>query len=259
MEPITSTRNEKILLCHSLHRRKGREETGLFLVEGLRLCEECLKRAPETVEFLLYGERLADHPILLNAKEKGIPMFPVSEAAQKKASDSQQSQGILLVAHMPHRADRQSQLGGDVLALSGIADPGNMGAILRSAWAFGIRDVLMDDGCVDAYNPKVVRSGMGAHFSIQLHQVENLLVALQGLQKQAYTIIGGDMDGTPGGSSTQEKRCIVIGGEAEGLSPEIKLCCDRLYSIPMVGGADSLNAAVAAGILMDRLLNRSDG
>ncbi len=246
---ITSLTNEKVKLTRSLHRRRGRERERLFIVEGVRLCEEVL-RAGITPALLFYtpevaaGERVTR---LLEAfADVGKRGMAVSEEVMRAISDTQTPQGLLAVVPIWEKPSKKGLL----LIVDRLRDPGNLGTILRSAWAAGVGQVVTTKGTVDIYSPKVVRGAMGAHFHISLapdkewKEIESLLEERQVLLAHARGEVAYDEVDWSGPSA------LIIGGEAEGASEEAKRFVHRRVYIPMPGGAESLNAAVAASIIL---------
>lgn len=253
MEPITSVKNDTIALFHSLLEKKGRRIHGLFSAEGTRLVGECVARIPKRISMLLYTQELEEHPVVAAARLAGVPLRCCTPHCMKKATDSQNSQGVVCAIHLPGRVEDEPR--GNLLALDGISDPGNLGTILRTAWAFGVSRVYLGEGCADVYAPKVVRSGMGAHFVLQLVSCGSLGPLLEEVKAQGYQVIGAHLKGKSGNLPLNGLRCVVIGSEARGMSKETAAACTHLYRIPMEGAAESLNAAVAAGIMMDRVFH----
>jgi TrmH family RNA methyltransferase len=253
MEPITSVKNETIALFHSLLEKKGRRVHGLYLAEGTRLVGECVARIPQRISMLLYTQELEEHSVVKAARLAGVPLRCCAEHCMKKATDSQNSQGIACAIRLPEPPTNAPD--GNLLALDGISDPGNLGTILRTAWAFGVSRVYLGEGCADVYAPKVVRAGMGAHFVLQLVPCDSLGPLLEEIKPQGYQVIGAHLKGKSGSLTLGGRRCVVMGSEARGMSEKTAAACTHLYRIPMEGEAESLNAAVAAGIMMDRIFH----
>lgn len=247
---ITSLTNPQIKGVKRLHRQKGRQQTRRFLVEGLRLVEEAL-RAGHVPALMFYTPRLQNsargRELMALAKEASVRPALVSDQVMRATATTTTPPSVLAVVPMPILPwpERLTML----LILDRLRDPGNLGSTLRTAEAAGVDGVLLSPGTVDAYNPKVVRGGMGAHFrsSIRAATWPEIERATQGLQIWLAEVGGGTpyykVDWLP-------PAAIIIGGEAEGASAKArKLTNDRLC-IPMPGGAESLNAAVAAGIIL---------
>ena len=246
---ITSLANEKVKLARSLHRRRGREKERLFIAEGVRLCEEVL-RAGIIPAFLFYTPDVAAEERVARLLEAfadlGKRGMAVSEEVMRAISDTQTPQGVLAVVPISERPPREGLL----LIVDRLRDPGNLGTILRSAWAAGMGQVVTTKGTVDIYGPKVVRGAMGAHFHLSLapdkewKDIEPLLAERQVLLADARGEVAyHEVDWS-------KPSALIIGGEAEGASEGAKRLAQKRVYIPMPGRAESLNAAVAASIML---------
>ena len=191
----------------------------------------------------------------LRLAERGIPLLDVDEAAFATAADTESPQGVLVVAEQPP-VGVESVLTGDgpgrLLVLDGVQDPGNAGTMLRTAAAFGASAVIALPGTVDLWSAKVVRGAMGAHFRLPVaHATWD--EAERALAAGGAALWGADMDGDPldgVASSIPERLALAIGNEGAGLSERVRAAADRLVSIPIAAAVESLNAGVAAGILL---------
>lgn len=246
---ITSLANEKVKLARSLHRRRGREKERLFIAEGVRLCEE-VSRAGVTPALLFYTPEVAAEERVTRLLEAfahvGRRGTAVSEEVMCAISDTQTPQGVLAVVPILEKPPGEGLL----LIVDRLRDPGNLGTILRSAWAAGVGQVVTTKGTVDIYSPKVVRGAMGAHFYLSLaadkewREIESLLEERRVLLADARGEVAyHEVDWSP-------PSALIIGGEAEGASEEAQRLAHRSVYIPMPGGAESLNAAVAASIML---------
>jgi TrmH family RNA methyltransferase len=246
---ITSLANEKVKLARLLHRRRGREKERLFIVEGVRLCEEAW-RAGVIPALLFYTPEVAAEERVMRLLEAFADVAKrgmiVSEEVMRAISDTQTPQGLLAVVPISEKPPGEGLL----LIVDRLRDPGNLGTILRSAWAAGVGRVVTTKGTVDIYSPKVVRGAMGAHFHLSLapdrewKEIEPLLEERQALLADARGQVAyHEVDWTL-------PSALIIGGEAEGASEEAKRLAHKRAYIPMPGGAESLNAAVAASIIL---------
>ena len=246
---LTSTKNPRIQHIRALQARaRTRREYGQFVVEGVRLVEEALQVGWRP-ELLLYTADLSPRGLeLIDAfQESGSQVQPVSPAVMRAASDTQTPQGILAVLPIP---TSELPAKADFLVLADqMRDPGNLGTILRTALAAQVDAVLLPPGSVDPFSPKVVRSAMGAHFRLPILQLgwRQIYAALKPVH--AYLADSG-----AGQAYTQANLrtplALVIGSEAAGARPQAIKASDSRLHIPMPGNAESLNAAVAAAILM---------
>lgn len=245
-EQISSVKNEYIKQLSRLNTASGRRESGLFLVEGQKLCMEVIQSGFK-IESMLITERAAESFDL--SKFDGRILF-ISEPVAKKLSSMDTPPGIFAVAHQNDSIPADNPR--FILALDHISDPSNLGAILRSAEAFGVDAIYLSDGCVDLYSPKVIRAAMGSAFRASV-QKGNLPAYLKEQKKQGYHIMGAGLDRNfklLGDISFSEPTIMIIGNEANGLTEEVMNCCDHGVFIPMLGKNESLNAAVAASIIL---------
>jgi TrmH family RNA methyltransferase len=250
---ITSVHNPRVQAISKLQKQaKVRREKQAFVIEGVRLAQEALQAGGEA-QFLLFTDQL-DKPgmdLVADFSARGVQVEQVTETVMNAISETETPQGIMVVLSLlklPIPEDPDF-----VLVLDGIRDPGNLGTILRTAMAGGVQTVLLAPGSVDAFAPKVVRAGMGAHFRLPVHQPGwdgiNQVLRAPGSKMRIYLA-----DSTAGISYSQvdlrSPVAIIVGGEASGAGSESAALADELVHIPMPGGSESLNAAVAAGILI---------
>jgi TrmH family RNA methyltransferase len=251
---ITSLQNDKVKLIRGLlSSKKDRYESELYVIEGVRLAEEALKSGVQP-EFVLYTSQLSERGqiIIRSLAARKIESEEITPDLLDRISDTQVSQGILLVVQ-----SSQTRLGNSlnlVLALDQIRDPGNLGTLLRSAAGLGIQAVLLTPGSTDAYAPKVLRSGMGAHFKLKIASMsqEEILTFCKHTNKPALDILLADSG--KGKICWEEDLtrplCLVIGGEAGGVTEDLRQLIDASLHIPMLDNTESYNAAVAGSILM---------
>lgn len=246
MERITSLQNEYIKQLCRLHSASARKESGLFLAEGRKVCEEAI-RSGLTVERCLVTEKESHSPLLAGLEDKTIL---VADHVAKKLSTMDTVPGIFMVLRQKEYQPKKDPL--FILALDHLADPSNLGAILRSAEAFGADLVFLSDGCVDFYSPKVLRAAMGSVFRVPVKR-GSLPDFIAQLKQQNYTILGAGLDRNyrelPD-ISFDKPTMMIIGNESNGITEEINALCDHGVFIPMLGQNESLNAAVAASILL---------
>ncbi|MBO4848521.1 MAG: RNA methyltransferase [Clostridia bacterium] len=245
---ITSARNDKIKEIRSLASKKGRRETGLHLIEGERLVLDVLASGivPDTV---LVAEWNTTAGAKLEAL--GVPYIEVTAEVMKAASDTDSPQGVLAAVRTPDTLPPEEYPRGLIVCLDRIQDPGNLGTVLRTADAFGAAGVLVGEGSVDPFMPKAVRAAMGSTYHVPVWQGE-LKTELRRLREQGFGLICGHLAGSGELPDLPRDRALVIGNEANGVSPETAEEC-FLYRLPMKGRAESLNAAVAAAILIYKL------
>ena len=246
METITASGNPVVKRMKALSDSKGRREQGAFLVEGEVMIGEALMSGLTPVEALSETET----PLLSRLISAGADVRLCSRHILETVCDTKTPQGVCCSFRLPETGaiPEGAHL---VLALDGVQDPGNMGTILRTADAAGWQGAYLSDRCADVYSPKVQRSAMGSGFRVGTVRT-NLVRRLTELKKEGWKVIVSALDGAPLYENEEggEKLVLVIGNEARGVTPEVQALADIRVKIPMRGKAESLNAAVAAGILM---------
>jgi len=241
--------NAELKHIRSLHNKKGRYTYGQYIIEGRRLFQEAIL-TNELLHLAYYTENFQNsYPNLVNDIIKKCPTKKIKATEMKTVSTTETPSGILGICTIPDNYRPKDQLAGNWLFLDNISDPGNMGTLLRTAAWFGINKISLTGDCVDIYNPKVVRSGMGAHFNINC--------MLDSKLKQfatTHTIIAADQHGH---NLTQIEIStpwvIVLGSEAHGISKNTRKCIKHFIAIPRIGAGESLNVAVAGGVMMAQL------
>ncbi len=255
---IRDGRMRELTLARDLVRRKARERSGLFVAEGIRTVEALLAsplrvQAVVTCDLLDRTPRGAELPAAIAAR--GLDVVRVTEAEFLSACDTEHPQGVLAIAEPPAYTLDGLALGGSarLLVLDGVQDPGNVGALLRTAAALGAAATVALPGTVDLWNAKVVRSAVGMQFTHPTVSCGEAAFAAYRAGAQ-LALWGADAEGAPVGSVRASGRiALVVGNEGAGLRPSIRQACDALVGIPMTSGAESLNVAVAAGILLHAL------
>lgn len=250
MDKITSTANPVVKRLRSYKDAKARKETGLFLVEGEVMIREALKCGLRPCEALFESET----PVAGALMQAGARVYQASRAAIESAADTKTPQGVCASFEIP--GNRSLHEGARyIVALDGVQDPGNVGTIWRTADAAGFDGILFGKGCADPYSPKVQRAAMGSGFRVPIQECE-LTEELTAYKNRGYSVVTSALDG----SSLYERAPIspkgfilIIGNEARGVSQSVQSISTMRLKIPMRGGAESLNAAVAAGILMYEL------
>ncbi len=251
---ITSTHNPRLQRVRALlNQRDRREDEQVFVIEGVRLIEEAWQ-AGCPLEFVLASSNLTSRgeELRVRLSTAGVIVESVAETVFNRLADTDSPQGLLAVARknplsLPPNWDF-------IVIADELRDPGNLGALLRSAAAAGAQAVILTPGSVDAYSPKVVRAAMGAHFRIAIQQytwaqIETLCHQREeGPARILVTAVSGGQ--TIWQTDLRSPCALVIGSEAAGASPAALRLADELLTIPMPGHFESLNAAVAAGILL---------
>ncbi len=254
---IRSRRNPKIQRVRRLQSSaRARRAARRFVAEGVRLAEEAL-RAGWLPEWVLFTPDLSPRgqAVVAAFREQGVPAFATDPEALAAASATETPQGILLV--LPIRALPLPTEADFLLVVDGVRDPGNLGTILRTAWAAGVEAALLTPDSADPFNPKVVRAGMGAHFRLPLRREPWESLRKHLTHQQVYVAAA---DGALPYTHMPARRpiALVVGGEAEGVGPRLRRFAHQTVAIPMPGHAESLNAAVAAGILLFEVVRQRE-
>ncbi len=246
---ISSPENSKVKELRSLYRRQVRYRERLFLVEGVRLLQEALAAGYPPRLVLYVPERLAETPrgqALLEQLAASGTAMTTTPAILDSVADTVTPQGVVAAVPMPELPPRPEGL---LLILDTIRDPGNCGTILRTAEAAGVSIVYCAPGTVDPFSPKVVRGGMGAHFRLPMRVADWDEIGSAVARRQLLLADARGQE-TYDHVDWRQPTALIVGGEAEGASPQALELNPTLVSIPMAGGAESLNAAVAAGVLL---------
>ncbi len=250
MEIITSKNNAAIVAAAKLSDKKYRDRTGTFAFEGIKLFSEALCAGISFSRVFVTEAAYEKYKEMLYALPQGV-LTLVSDAVYEKLSFESAPQGIFSVAEYfsPKIRDNTSF----VLLLDGVADPGNFGAILRSAEAFGVDTVYMGKNGADLYNPKTVRACMGSLFRTDVRRTESIRDEIALLKKSGFRIFATALNRDSMDIRNVDfsgKIGFVIGNEGHGVSEEAIAACDGSVIIPMREGPESLNAAVASGVVM---------
>ena len=288
MESITSVNNQRVKEVANLKQKKYRTESGTFFAEGLRAVEEAVQYADVTELFYTEAEagRLdevlkAAGNVPADTKEKsenkknannnnagtakkrneaanGIRMYQVDEKVMAKLSDTKAPQGVLAVIRTPEQNLRQLRPGtasdnnAPVIILDRVQDPGNLGTIIRTADAVGALGLILLEGCVDAYSPKVVRASMGSLFHLPVVQDVTAEEALTWCYRTGYEPAATALKNAQNvyKADISKKMAFLFGNEANGVAEELQAAAETRLFIPMAGLAESMNVAMAAGIIL---------
>lgn len=245
--------NAQIKLLQSLKLKKFRQKYGKYFVEGPKMVEELMLNKPDSID-TVFGT--ADYLEKLSGKANKFKVVEVDERSLKKVSELKTPNQVIAIANLPN-LNKVPQLrpSGVSIFLDRIQDPGNLGTIIRIADWFGIKDVVCSVGTVDAFSPKVIQSTMGAIYRVNVSYTayEDLIGHNDGIQSFGAVLdtgssiysLGDDFSGI-----------LVIGNESQGISSDLQAKLNHLISIPRItaGGSESLNAAVACGIICGQLI-----
>ena len=249
---ITSLTNRAVKAARALHTRKGRNESGFFLAEGLKIVTEAVElgRAPR---LLLHGASAADHPLFRLAAAVSRETIEVTPAILAKISRRDNPQTVLGVFEQRFTtlADLRPAEARCWVALQAVRDPGNLGTIVRTADAAGCGAVILVGDCCDPYSVESVRATMGSIFAVRIARcgVEDFIAWRKGWPG---AVVGALLTATTDFRAVKpgEPTLILMGNEQAGLPPDLEAICDLAVKIPMRGRADSLNLAVATGLMI---------
>lgn len=254
---ISSTTNKQVKYVNALIKKaKLRREEDLFVAEGLRMCQEIPK---ERIHTLYISESFQKNSECgaLTAGVRHVEI--VTDEVFKALSDTQTPQGILALVKQYHytleevtKIHSKSNAPAHLMILERLQDPGNLGTIIRAGEGAGVTGILMDKDTADIYNPKVIRSTMGSVLRVPFVYTDNLKVALTELKRKGIHLYAAHLDGKHSYDKEDYTGNVgfLIGNEGNGLSDEIAAMADTYIRIPMAGRVESLNAAVAASVLM---------
>lgn len=236
----TSLENKKIKELKKLHKKKYRDQIGLFLIEGEHLLEEALKKNLVCEIFYLEGFQ----------KEQIVPVHTVTSTVMKELSELETIPNVIALC----KKKDEVVSGNRILAIDGVQDPGNLGTMIRSAVAFHVDGILLGEDCVDLYNSKTIRATQGMIFHIPIEK-GNLQIKMKEYRSNGCHLYATNVEH---GKSLKciekyEKVCIIMGNEGNGVKEELQALCDELLYIDMNPVCESLNVAVATSIILYEL------
>lgn len=242
---ITSTQNSQFKWVKGLSQKKNRDKENLMVLEGKRLVMHALQLRHKPLAIFVKSDVSFEVPF-------GMPSYELTDSLFDQISDTVHSQGVLAVFDRDVVMQQALRPCRNVLVLDQIQDPGNLGTILRTCDALGIYDVYLIKGSVDPYSPKVLRATMGSIFNLRLHNQQLATELIESLKSRGFQIIGTSLqDSVPLSALNQDwPLAICFGNEGNGLSQDVLEACDQKIRIPMSPDAESLNVAVACGIVL---------
>ena len=250
MQHITSTRNPLVQEARALQLKSEREASGLFLCDGEHMVGEAIRFAPGDVRTVFVQEdRAESYGALLDGLSATVCVVP--EHVMAALSQVKTPQGIAATVRLPEPT-AEDALGQRLVMLENVQDPGNVGTILRTADAAGFDGCILIPGCADLYAPKTLRATMGSVFRVRAARACNAAEAVLRLNGRGYATLAAVLDGTDfyAREPLPEKLCVIIGNEGAGITPETARAAVFRMRLPMRGGAESLNAAIAAAVMM---------
>ena len=258
MNEIQSVQNPTIKRLKGLKDKKAREEAHEMLVEGEKLMREAAQLGLP-VSDALFDEAMIDRfsDLVHVMEQSGARAYSVPRRLLEVVCDTKTPQGACAAFGLPTFFD-VAHAPEQLVVLDGVQDPGNVGTIWRTADAAGIGGLIMSAACADPFSPKVQRAAMGSGFRVPVSMTDDLTGMLAALREKGYHVIASSLHGEPFYENAPHggRFALVIGNEARGVSETVMQVADVRLKLPMRGGAESLNAAVAAGIMMYELTRR---
>ena len=253
MQVITSKDNEFVKHVKKLKEKKYRDQSQEFIIEGIKLVKEAIEEKAN-IKQIIICDNCEDTGIIPKDLMYEIAKYNciyVTENILKTMSDVNAPQGIMAIIGRNNKEKDIDYSQDIIVALDDIQDPGNLGTILRTVDSVGLNQILVSKGTADCYNPKVVRSTMGAIFRVKIIECENLEKTLKEVRKHKFKLVVTSLQTEKSLYDVKfDKKVIVIGNEANGVEPNIQDMADEKIKIPMLGKTESLNASVATGIVL---------
>lgn len=253
MQVITSKENEQIKQIRKLKDRKYRDEMGLYVVEGIKTVNEAIAEGADIQTIVICDDSNEQSELketMLYAVAKYHILY-VDEKVFEAISQVMHPQGILAVIKKKEPKKEINYQEDILVILDNIQDPGNLGTIIRTVDSIGISQIILSKGTVDPYSPKVVRATMSGIFRVDMIETEDLSQTIGEIKKHNFKVIATSLATSKNMYDIQyHKTAIIIGNEANGVSKEIMALADEKVKIPMLGKTESLNAAVATGIVL---------
>ena len=253
MQVISSKDNDLIKHIKKLKDKKYRDENNEYIIEGIKLIEEAVQENAKIKKIIVCDDTTRTYEIPTNVMLE-IAKYECTYVTEKIFNTITQvtkPQGIMAIIEK-NKIEAEIDFTQDIIVvLDGVQDPGNLGTILRTVDSVGINQIIVSKETADAYNPKVVRSTMGAIFRVKIIETENLKETIKQIKKHHFKLVATSLQTN---SSIYDvnlsKKMIVIGNEANGVSKDIQDIADEKVKIPMLGKTESLNASVATGIIL---------
>ena len=266
---ITSNTNPKVKLLRSLQMAKHRQETGLFLAEGLRLVGQAFDSKVEIVQLIYSPEWLISdygHSLVESALKQNIEILEVSGSVFESLARKDKPQGIaaLIKQNWQNPNALFNSTGKQKttwLAIEAIQNPGNLGTVLRTCDATGVDGLILLPPSTDPYDPAAVKASMGAVFTVPIYSITYTQLVTLLSDNNHIKVLGTSDKASQSAFSFPypDHSLLLIGSEREGLSSELSALCDEMLCIPMVGACDSLNLSVATGIILYEIFKQNEG
>ncbi len=260
MQVITSKDNEIVKNIKKLKEKKYRDQTGQYIIEGIKLVKEAIEEKANIQKIVLCEDCENDGTIekALMYEIAKYDCIYVSKKVFDSITDVNTPQGILAIIKRKALDEQEISYKEDlIVVLDGIQDPGNLGTILRTVDSVGLSQIVLSEKTADPYNPKVVRSTMGAIFRLNIIQSNNIIEDLKKIKKNRFKLLATSLENSESIYNIDlNRKAIIIGNEAKGVSKEVFDIVDEKTKIPMLGKTESLNAAVATGVILYEYVRR---
>lgn len=251
MQKITSKDNDFIKHVKKLKDKKYRDESNEYVVEGIKLVKEAIQENAKIKQIVICDECEDVIPKDLTYEIAKFECIYVPKTIFNLLTEVKNPQGIIAIVEKNNSNNEIDYSQDIIVALDDVQDPGNLGTILRTVDSIGLNHILVSKGTADAFNPKVVRSTMGAIFRVKIIECENLKETLSKIKNNGFEIIVTSLQTDNSIYDIEyNKKIIVIGNEANGVEEDIQNMADKKVKIPMLGKTESLNASVATGIML---------
>jgi TrmH family RNA methyltransferase len=253
MQLITSKDNDIVKHIKKLSEKKYRDQNNCYIIEGIKLVEEAIQEEAQIEKIVICEESTKTAEISKNLMYEiaKYDCIYVTDKIFKTLTQVMNPQGILAVVKKNKERPTIKYDEDIIVALDDIQDPGNLGTILRTVDSIGLKQLIVSKGTADVYNPKVVRSSMGAIFRVEVIEVENLKETIESMKRNNFELVVTSLQTESSIYDVEyKKKIIVIGNEANGVSQEIQDMADKKIKIPMLGKTESLNASVATAIIL---------
>ena len=256
MKEISSVHNPTVQELKDLQKAKARRERGLFLCESAKMVREALALSLCRTLIVERGRESDYAQEIAQAEALGCDVLLDTPAILGAISEQKTPQGIMAtVAMIP---ERDTLCGSLIVAMDGVQDPGNVGTILRTADAAGFDGALLSSACADLYSAKTLRATMGSVFRVPTKRTDDLAAALEAMKARGYAVVATELGGADFYTHCPHEKCVlVIGSEGRGVSAAVRDVATHHLALPMRGGAESLNAAVAAGIMIYEMARKA--
>ena len=260
MQQITSKENSVIKHTIKLKEKKYRTEYNEFIIEGAKIVKEAIEEKAN-IKNIVFSEDAINSELVENQLKdvlKEQNYIIVSNNIFKLLSDVEKPQGVLAVIEKEINKEKIDYSQDVILILDNIQDPGNLGTIIRTADSAGLKQIIVSKGTADCYNSKVLRSTMGAIFRVKIIEADNLVKSIEEIKNNSFKVVTTSLQTNKSIYDIQLKNvAIVIGNEANGVSKEIMELSDIKAIIPMKGKTESLNVAVATGVILYEYVRQS--